>query len=580
MWIGLGNMINKFRKNILHLSPIGTLGNGDSLLNDLNVPISHMWSPSFVPKCKDWKAHVNVVGEFRAAHEAIVEYTPHVSLQNFLNSSSQKPIYIGFGSMVIEDASNLVNMIKDAAEKVNCNVLLQSGWTKYADDNTMISKQVMVVGAMPHDWLFSNVSAVIHHGGAGTTSAGLRAGNPTFICPFFGDQHFWAEMVHRRKAGPKGCPIKQLTTEKLFEAFKVLLDTDTKTTAKLLGDEMNAENGVSNAIKSFYKNLPLRDMICEVSIFNENQSKTACFFCVDCGLKMCSDVDRVVHRNQNNKKNNKKTNDEDNDVDDNNNDNNTNINNKNSNNNSSEDRSHHNRIPFRPVHWPITTANENYNSTNVDYNIWNLFAKPEKNKKVVDKSLIQNAIKNEKKEKKNSELNNNNISEKKNNIAKPLQQKTGLTFIENMNNIFNQSSKNLLSNFDSSFSIKNEIKKNSGNDLKQLVIREAEETGFENNTNDNNNEKNDNDENESLSVEDFIIEKAYTKAMHVLKLWKLIDQDGSRAVSADELNAFFATNDDLKALMKRSLNSTSMQEKKHLTFSEFAWYANDPSIFE
>lgn len=94
--------------------------------------------------------------------------------------------------MVIEDSTKLVNIITKAASMTKCRILLQSGWTKYADDYAMLTPEVMVVGAMPHDYLFSVVSGVIHHGGAGTTSAGLRAGNPTFICPFFGDQHFWA----------------------------------------------------------------------------------------------------------------------------------------------------------------------------------------------------------------------------------------------------------------------------------------------------------------------------------------------------------------------------------------------------
>ena len=90
------------------------------------------------------------------------------------------------------DSTKLVKIIKDAANMTKCRILLQSGWTKYAEDYDMLSPEVMVVGAMPHDYLFSVVSGVVHHGGAGTTSAGLRAGNPTFICPFFGDQHFWA----------------------------------------------------------------------------------------------------------------------------------------------------------------------------------------------------------------------------------------------------------------------------------------------------------------------------------------------------------------------------------------------------
>eukprot|EP01034_Spumella_vulgaris_P030699 gene30699-37953_t len=201
MWLGLGSIINNFRKQVLHIPPIRVGESGAHLLNDNHVPISHMWSPTFVPKCKDWKPYVDVVGEYRSMNGAPSTFVPPKQLVDFLSAGS-KPIYIGFGSMVIEDSSKLVEMIKAASDAVGCRVLLQSGWTKYADDFAMLTDRVMVIGAMPHDWLLYQVCGVVHHGGAGTTSAGLRAGNPTFICPFFGDQHFWAEMVHRAGCGP------------------------------------------------------------------------------------------------------------------------------------------------------------------------------------------------------------------------------------------------------------------------------------------------------------------------------------------------------------------------------------------
>lgn len=136
---------------------------------------------------------------------------------------------------------------------------------------------------------------MIHHGGAGTTSAGLRAGNPTFICPFFGDQHFWGEMVYRSGAGPPGCPIASLTTEKLVHAFRVLVSDDTKNNVALLSEKMNSEKGVIKGVESFLRNLPLEDMICEVSLF-QRKSEIATIYCRDCGLKMSTKVDQVAHR--------------------------------------------------------------------------------------------------------------------------------------------------------------------------------------------------------------------------------------------------------------------------------------------
>jgi hypothetical protein len=153
---------------------------------------------------------------------------------------------------------------------------------------------------------------VIHHGGAGTTAAGLRAGNPTFICPFFGDQHFWAAMVARAGAGPPGCPITHLTTEKLTNAIKTLLSSEVKEKATLLSVKMNAEDGVTAGVDFFHKNLPLDFMLCEVSIFRptkhsshmsiNNCMSLARVYCETCDLKMCHEVDEVIHRGPNARK--------------------------------------------------------------------------------------------------------------------------------------------------------------------------------------------------------------------------------------------------------------------------------------
>jgi len=294
-WLGLGGIINDFRTQVLDLSSIRHAEGASSLLKDNRIPISHMWSPSFVPKAQDWPEHVDVVGEFRSLTGPPSSFVPPGPLTDFL-AAGEKPIYIGFGSMVIGDAKKLVSMITEAAAAVGCRILLQSGWTKYAEDNSLLSKDVMVIGAMPHDWLLYQVSGVVHHGGAGTTSAGLRAGNPTFICPFFGDQHFWAEMVYRAGVGPKGCPIVDLTLEKLMAALKLMRDQETIEKATALGAKMNAEDGVRRGIESFNHNLPLANMLCEVSLFDQQSSRIATTFCADCGLKMCVEVDQILHR--------------------------------------------------------------------------------------------------------------------------------------------------------------------------------------------------------------------------------------------------------------------------------------------
>jgi hypothetical protein len=144
------------------------------------------------------------------------------------------------------------------------------------------------------------VSAIIHHGGAGTTAAGLRAGKPTFICPFFGDQHFWAEMIFRAGAGPRGCPIANLTVEILSQAFQLLKSPETQANVSQLSARMNEENGVAKGIDSFLANLPVEDMLCEVSLFRK-RGVLASVYCETCSLRMSREVDVCIHRKDGNR---------------------------------------------------------------------------------------------------------------------------------------------------------------------------------------------------------------------------------------------------------------------------------------
>jgi len=250
----------------------------------------------------DWPAYVDVVGEFRPSsslssssnppssinsgsistsgsksssqqqqQQQQQQFTPPPQLLEFFNTNTTvtpskavkytRPFYIGFGSMVIKDPKRLITILVEASRLANVKVIVQNGWTKLGEDLQKLSENVMVVGPMPHDYLFEQVCGVVHHGGAGTTSAGLRAGNPTFICPFFGDQHFWAEMVHRSGVGPKGCAVRSLTIEKLVNAFRLMRSESTIQAVRILRKKMNAENGVEAARLSFYRQLPTQHMV-------------------------------------------------------------------------------------------------------------------------------------------------------------------------------------------------------------------------------------------------------------------------------------------------------------------------------
>jgi sterol 3beta-glucosyltransferase len=111
------------------------------------------------------------------------------------------------------------------------------------------SSTVFAMEAAPHDWLFPRMAAVVHHGGAGTTAAGLLAGNPSVICPFFGDQPFWGKRVAALGVGPEPIPQKRLSVETLAQAIQqAVTDQTMRQRAETLGTQLRTEEGVKRAI--------------------------------------------------------------------------------------------------------------------------------------------------------------------------------------------------------------------------------------------------------------------------------------------------------------------------------------------
>ncbi|KAL7796871.1 hypothetical protein V8C37DRAFT_371750 [Trichoderma ceciliae] len=260
-WQGLGDVINRFRENVLDLAPLSLIW-APGLLNRLKISYTYCWSPALIPKPNDWGANIDVSGFYFL--NLASSYTPEPDLAAFLEAGPP-PVYIGFGSIVVDDPNAMTRLILDAIHLAGVRALVSKGWGGLGVDAVGLPDGVFMLGNVPHDWLFERVSCVVHHGGAGTTAAGIKAGKPTIVVPFFGDQPFWGAMIARAKAGPDPIPNKTLTAEKLAEAIKFCLRQETQDQAQALGCKIREEKGAEAGSESFHNHLDVDSLRCSVA---------------------------------------------------------------------------------------------------------------------------------------------------------------------------------------------------------------------------------------------------------------------------------------------------------------------------
>jgi UDP:flavonoid glycosyltransferase YjiC (YdhE family) len=206
-------------------------------------PVLYAYSRHVLPVPQDWGKNVLVSGYWFLDDPG--DWRPSQALARFL-ASGDKPIYVGFGSMPGLDPDHLARLVVEALARAGKRGLLATGGGALALSD--MPAHVHVVPGAPHDRLFPHVAAALHHGGAGTTGASLRAGLPTIICPFFGDQPFWGRRVAALGAGPVPLDRRCLTVEALAAAFRATDDPAMRRRAGGIAAGIAQEDGVAAAV--------------------------------------------------------------------------------------------------------------------------------------------------------------------------------------------------------------------------------------------------------------------------------------------------------------------------------------------
>lgn len=208
-------------------------------------PLIMAYSPTVLPRPVDWiSPHIHIPGYFFLDEP---EYSPPPALTDFL-AAGEPPICITFGSMVNRDADRIRQIVIETLQRTHQRGILLTGWGRLAPEP--LPENLFALPAAPHDWLFPRCRVIVHHGGAGTTAAGLRSARPNVVIPFAADQPFWGQRVTALGAGPNPLPVRGLDADSLTAALsRALTDTSIRRRAQEIGARLQAEDGVGAAVK-------------------------------------------------------------------------------------------------------------------------------------------------------------------------------------------------------------------------------------------------------------------------------------------------------------------------------------------
>jgi sterol 3beta-glucosyltransferase len=243
IWQGFRPADKVARQEVLDLPPAPLLGPyNSSCIRQL--PVLYGFSPYVISKAPDWDENTHVTGYWFL--ERAADWAPPPALEAFMQAGPA-PVYIGFGSMSSRNPEETAALVLQALARTEQRAIMLSGWGGLRAEN--LPDTVFMVDSVPFSWLFPRVAAVVHHGGAGTTAYGLRAGVPSIVIPFFGDQPFWGQRVAELGVGPEPISRKKLTVDGLAQAIQqALTDEAMRQRAADLGARIQAEDGVARAV--------------------------------------------------------------------------------------------------------------------------------------------------------------------------------------------------------------------------------------------------------------------------------------------------------------------------------------------
>jgi sterol 3beta-glucosyltransferase len=243
-WHLIRPAINRFRQGTLNLSPLEW--RDFNRLAQRKVPVLYGYSPTLLPKPPDWAEQIHVTGYWFLDSSAP---QPSPRVINFLETG-ERPIYIGFGSMVWNDPGAMTAMIIKAVQLSGKRAILDSGWSHLTDG--VLPDRILKIESneAPHDWLLPRMSAAIHHGSAGTAGAVFRAGIPSAVLPSYTDQFLWGQRIADLGIGLPMLSKQRLSAESLADVIRRLTgDRGLQDRAAALGQKIRAENGIARAVE-------------------------------------------------------------------------------------------------------------------------------------------------------------------------------------------------------------------------------------------------------------------------------------------------------------------------------------------